>query len=301
MKNTFYSIFFLFSLLACDNGDIDVPSFEFEEEIHICDDYKVLYLTNTDNTEAFILQLSNDDIAADFGVDQIAITETNTNYRVFDGAFTNDYFCSPIPPATPIVITDWKGVPGTDNYIQIETSLYLSASKIGHKHSITLHNLLLTNNDAQSILEESFEFCSFTLELEDKIHFCDDYKTLYWANNDNTEAFVIQLSPDDIVEEEGTIQIPITATNTNYRIFNGAFTNDYFCSPILPTTPTVTTDWKGVAGTDNYIQIETTLISDAIDSGYNYHITLHNLGLETTDEQSIIIENFDFGSFNIEE
>ena len=164
MKNTFYIIFLLFSLLACDNGNIDVPSFEFEEEIHICDDYKVLYLTNVDNTEAFILQLSNDDIAADFGIAQIAITETNTNYRVFDGALTNNYFCSPIPPTTPIVTTDWKGVAGTENYIQIETSLISDAVDSGYKYHITLHNLALETADEQTIIIENFDFGSFSIE-----------------------------------------------------------------------------------------------------------------------------------------
>ena len=303
MKYLFYFTLLLLGLSACDNGDIEAPTFEFEEEITTCDDYKALYLSNADNTEAFILQLSSGDIAADFGVDQIPITATNTNYRIFDSAFTPDYFCTPIPPATPSVLTDWKGVSGSENYIQIETTLALSSSKIGHKHTITLHNLKLEKSDDESILQENFDFGSFTISFNGALDFCDDddNMTIYMSNTGNTEAFVLQLPSNAIVAEESIIEIPITATNLNYNVYNSSFGNEFFCTTPTSITPSITESWKGVAAEDSYIQIETTLISDTVDSGYKYQITFYNLELETADEESVFVENFDFGSFSIEE
>jgi len=162
----FLFVILLLSLVSCDNGDIEVPSFDFDSEIASCDENTVLYLTSLDNTEAFIMQLPSTVITTEVGTTTIKITADNCNYRLFDDVISTNYFCAVVPPARPSVVKNWEAVAGPHNIIEIETTTVSNSEGniTGYKHSITLYNLILENNN-QTITHNTYKFGSFTTSL----------------------------------------------------------------------------------------------------------------------------------------
>jgi len=111
---------------SCNDGDIIVTSFDFEnQELSVCGEgtSKVLYNINNENifeTISFTLsssQLSNLDNVLSINTDQaISIQLTGSNeiiYRTYDGTVPNNYFCGVIPPSSPKVQEEFKSVGGT--------------------------------------------------------------------------------------------------------------------------------------------------------------------------------------------
>ena len=163
MKKIFIISFLLF-LVSCNNGDIEVPSFDFESEIYSCDNNTVLYIANNDNTEVLILQLPVNTFGTTPGLLTIPLTSENCNYRLFDAAFYTDYFCSTVPPVDPKVLKNWVAVTGDGNNILIETKVLGGESAaIDYEYVITLENLVL-QSDEERITYDTFNFGVFTLE-----------------------------------------------------------------------------------------------------------------------------------------
>lgn len=112
------SLLVLLSLfIACDDGDFNVPSFDFDGlTINNCGDL-VFHKITSESTESLILQLDQDNTdniffkTASTNQEFAIVTEgTNTmSYRIFNGAVTSDYFCQDIPSATPTVSEEWTG------------------------------------------------------------------------------------------------------------------------------------------------------------------------------------------------
>jgi hypothetical protein len=111
---------------ACNDGDIIVTSFDFEnQELSVCGEgtSKVLYNINNDNiyeTISFTLssnELSNLNNVLSTKIDQpISLQLTGSNeiiYRTYDGSVPTNYFCGVIPPSSPKVIDEFKSVGGT--------------------------------------------------------------------------------------------------------------------------------------------------------------------------------------------
>ena len=111
--------------MSCDDGDIIVTSFDFEQEtLELCTNFEtplVFFKINPDNNESIALSFStNEDIfgAGDGQLETRAYEmqlsgDDNLTYRRFDGSVTSDYFCNPIPPATPIVVEEFISTDGT--------------------------------------------------------------------------------------------------------------------------------------------------------------------------------------------
>ncbi len=162
-----FSILLFIILFSCDDGNFEVPSFEFNDTVNTCGSY-VIYRTNSDQTEAFIIELSNTEILSEETVTPIEtpITATNVQYRIFNGIVNPSYFCADIPPVTPSVTRNWEGVAGSYNKISITTTAVLNDDDIitGYEHQITLINLVLeSNGDSQTF--ESYYFGSFITDL----------------------------------------------------------------------------------------------------------------------------------------
>jgi hypothetical protein len=119
-------LFLLVVFTSCNDGDIIVTSFDFEnQELSVCGEgtSKVLYNINNENifeTISFTLsssQLSNLDNVLATNADQpINLQLTGSNeiiYRNYDGTVPSNYFCGDIPPSSPKVIEEFKSVGGT--------------------------------------------------------------------------------------------------------------------------------------------------------------------------------------------
>ena len=157
------AFFITFTLFSCNDGDFDVPEFEFTETIKTCGEY-IIYRTNTEGTEVIVLNLSSSNLGTVEGDKEVAISSGVTiHYRIFDDAISDNYFCQDIPPATPIILKDLMAESGTLNITT--TAIKSSTEEItGYTYSITIPNLLF-NNIKERIYFETFNFGELEISL----------------------------------------------------------------------------------------------------------------------------------------
>jgi len=126
-------LFLLVFFTSCNDGDIIVTTFDFEnQELSVCGEgtSKVLYNINNENifeTISFTLsssQLSNlKNVLATNTNQPISLQLSGSNeiiYRTYDGTVPTDYFCGVIPPSSPKVVEEFKSVGGTVEITTIE-------------------------------------------------------------------------------------------------------------------------------------------------------------------------------------
>ena len=140
--------------ITCDDGDFDVPSFEFDNKVSSCGEL-ILYVKNSSSTETLALKLNPDDIPIAEGTSELQITALRTaNYRIYDDAIGSDYFCKDIPPTTPRVIKELNAESG----IIVLNTVLIDSKPV---HDISLLNL--TFQDGQErIFFETFYFGEFS-------------------------------------------------------------------------------------------------------------------------------------------
>ncbi len=119
MKKLLSVILAISCFASCDDGDIIVTSFDFGEQSLVrCEDFQsqfVFFKINPDNNESIALAFtSTEDIFGPGNGSEESREVTiqlsgndNITYRRFDDTVTNDYFCNPIPPATPLVVEEF--------------------------------------------------------------------------------------------------------------------------------------------------------------------------------------------------
>ncbi|MUP45450.1 hypothetical protein E0K83_06785 [Gramella sp. BOM4] len=131
MKRLFLAISLLIFLNSCDDGDLIVTSFDFEEsDLDFCNgpDKSVFYALNSQDVfESFSLEISNSELDLDEDGDLIPGDPTleptriplNSNnravFRIYSNSVptgTNNYFCSVVPPREPQVIEEWVSASG---------------------------------------------------------------------------------------------------------------------------------------------------------------------------------------------
>jgi len=156
--------FVLFAGLSCNDGDLDISSFEFEDQVSICGttQYTLYRLSTGEQREALIVTLTNQQIRKDEDiVVPVSVTENGdytVTYRLFEDQVTSDYFCAAVPPVEPKVQKDWRGVSGT---IVIENQPVYDTEEeniIGWKHYVVLIDVVLRVDDQELKLDETFLF-----------------------------------------------------------------------------------------------------------------------------------------------
>ncbi|WP_157480575.1 hypothetical protein [Gillisia sp. CAL575] len=140
MRNYFYILFLFLGFTSCDDGDIIINNFDFEDDtLSSCvkeGTAKVLYIINNDDVfETISLQATNTSFSALSNVlttdtiRDISFNLTSTNkltYRTYDGTIPTTYFCSDIPPSNPKVNEEFISVGGT---VKISTTrIYLDST-----------------------------------------------------------------------------------------------------------------------------------------------------------------------------
>lgn len=117
---------FLVLFSACDDGEIIVTSFDFEDStLEFCNgpNKNVIYaINNNDVFESISLEFNNNQLDVDEDDNLIppeeeqvtfALTENNRLvYRIYDSEVPNNYFCNVVPPSSPDVIEEWASEPG---------------------------------------------------------------------------------------------------------------------------------------------------------------------------------------------
>lgn len=152
------TLFIAFTLFSCNDGDFDIPAFEFTTTVKSCGEY-LLYITNTESTEVLMLSLTSTQLGSTEGEKTYPIsTALKVTYRIFDEKITDSYFCQEIPPASPIVL---KELIATEGSIVINTIAIIKDTVItGYEYDISIKNLLFLDNKKR-IYFESMPFGTF--------------------------------------------------------------------------------------------------------------------------------------------
>ena len=151
------------TLVACNDGEFDIPAFDFEETVSICGEY-VFYRTNSDETEAIVLTMTVDDFTTTVGEEEFSVSSSrDIIYRVFDDGISSGYFCQDIPPITPNVIKELTAESGT---IFITTTLGIDDDPdAGYTYTITVEDLVFSDGE-NSIIFETFDFGQVEATIE---------------------------------------------------------------------------------------------------------------------------------------
>ena len=156
MKTKFL-LLFLIALVSCDDGDFDIPAFEFTETVETCGEY-VLYRTNSDKTEAIALSVKSNFFKNEDGTDDLPISSVNAiTYRIFSEAIGSNYFCQAIPPSEPIITKELNAQSATINI----TTTYNTNNET-YTHQIVIKELLFLDGE-ERIYFETFDFGSITI------------------------------------------------------------------------------------------------------------------------------------------
>jgi hypothetical protein len=140
-------LFFIALFTSCDDGEIIVTTFEFEEEeFKMCstERNKVLYHINNDNVfETLSLELTSPQFSTKAGElvlndAPLTISLSSSNriiYRTYDGPLpigNNAYFCTDVPPANPKVLQEYVSQGGTIIINTVKVFKRLSDSRLDH-------------------------------------------------------------------------------------------------------------------------------------------------------------------------
>ncbi len=123
MKKLIFLFFYSLILFSCDDGDIIITSFEFDEaDLELCqgseENEYVFYKINTTINESisfrFINENFSDTIASETPLLITLGQDPNTLiYRSFTSEITNDYYCSNVPNSSISIIEERIGNSGT--------------------------------------------------------------------------------------------------------------------------------------------------------------------------------------------
>src|SRR5436189_3499527 len=116
---------------SCDDGDITTKGINFDPNAPVksCTVNNGLYY-KINGPEALILQTPPSSFINEVTPEnqpRTVLIDSNTKVllRSFNATVTDSYFCSVIPPSTPMVTEEWNaipGVPGQSGYIEITTT-----------------------------------------------------------------------------------------------------------------------------------------------------------------------------------
>ncbi len=118
MKKIFGLIIVFVLSISCNDGDIILTSFDFDDQdLEACGGPGgyVFFKINTSTQESISLLLNTTDVLfTESGIVEYTLDESNfVNYRKFDESITSDYFCSSVPPNSPIAIQNYLANSGT--------------------------------------------------------------------------------------------------------------------------------------------------------------------------------------------
>lgn len=158
----FFAILITFTFLqSCDDGDIIATNFDFDNvSLKTCGNIGnyVFYKENTQSFESLSLRLGvaeNLYATAETKTYALDATTNFVNYRRYDGALSNNYFCSSVPPSSPKIMEDYKASSGYvtvivsfdyDNEIPEQTTIRKDVQVI-------LKDIVLVKEGEQIIIE----------------------------------------------------------------------------------------------------------------------------------------------------
>jgi hypothetical protein len=154
----FFLLLFPAIFSACSDGDLQIETIDFDEEaIQFCGSQAstattIFFKINSD--EALILQLQNGLLKNEASAETLSSTvpgQSQLTYRIFSGDVSKEYFCSDIPPGSPIVNEEIEASAGQ----VLITTIRSVTDTTAFEHSIQLSGISLVNEQGERITDLS--------------------------------------------------------------------------------------------------------------------------------------------------
>lgn len=163
----------LFGFMSCDDGDLTVEALDFDSStISSCTTSPgVELLFKINDVDALILEVPSTllvNTVTEIDTPRTAeLTAANANafYRSFNTSVSSSYFCDAIPPSGINVSLEYEANSGTIEVITVAVDSDEDGTADSYEHTITLLNVVF-NNDGESIIDENFDYGTFTTSLE---------------------------------------------------------------------------------------------------------------------------------------
>ncbi|HEX8013624.1 MAG TPA: hypothetical protein VF465_00195 [Flavobacterium sp.] len=301
-----YASLLLFALLlnGCDDGDLTVEQFDFDDITdiqHCSDNYELLYKLKSQ--ESLLLQIPDDQLKNTKGEQTLSLSTAGNYklvYRRYNGTVTKSSICDAIRPATPNVTNEWFAKGGTViiNTFPNYTSTDTGGTRItGYTHSISFTNVSYPNSSGIDQIIPKLAFGNIVTDEDnlnltfgdEKAHLCTSTTngTVVYNFSEGTSIAINNIDPALILNEATPSGSPrtglISATQNRviYNVYsNGLLTTDYFCQTPIPATPVITQTWtglNGVSGVSGIIEVTTTTVGPTV---FKHVIVLKNVILD---------------------
>lgn len=268
MKRFLVVLICALALNSCDDGDLTIENVDLGTSVtQSCSNNNIIYKLN--KQEALILEipsafLKNEptDVNNPTLID-INNTTVRVVYRFYNGLITSDNICNTIPPATPIIVNEWTTNSGkvqiTTTAVKTTNATDNSTRITGYNHNIAFKNITFLKNNGTQVYE-TFPFGDYVTNtnslpfgFDKTLEQCSISKQIY--NYTNSEALTLDINPALIVNAVTPLNTPRTgligpiANKLIYRLYaNGVLMPSYFCTTPIPSIPTVSEEWNGMAG-----------------------------------------------------
>jgi hypothetical protein len=315
MKNFLSIIIACFLLFSCDDGDLITESFDLQlvTDVNKCTSSNTLYKIKSN--EALILNADESNfpnIETPTNEPRIVANSTGISilYRKYSDVVALNSICSSPAPATPVVLEEWNVIGGN---MSIETKKVFDTNGIdviAYNHYIVFKNVTFSYNGKQ-IAYDSYVFGNYRTNVVRLPFEFAAATTLKCATNNllfkynNTEVLLFDIDRTILLDNAATpIGTPRTAlintTNNRviYRVYTGNLSQDYFCSSILPTTPSVTEEWvaeSGLTTVSGLIKVET-VAQASTPVTYKHTISLFKTTFRKGTSSYSLPDNYVFGT-----
>lgn len=173
MKKIFGLLVCLLLLSSCDDGDLVVETFNFDNvSIQKCSDRDPLFKIN--GQELLLLDIPSSFFPNEVtpeGQPRIATVSSSNRiiYRKYSDAVNNSVICSDVPPANPVVQEEWNAADG--GTIEITTTEVTTTNPdtnettvTGYKHQIKFINVEFVGSQNSFVYDE-YLFGDYTVTL----------------------------------------------------------------------------------------------------------------------------------------
>ncbi len=322
MKNFLGLVLVTVLLISCDDGDLTVDNIDFST-VTASSCGNIIYKIN--GSEILLLNVPQTIFETAFlneptGIDAprfIAVnTENQIIYRGYDGTVAASSFCTPIPPASPVVSEEWIG---TDGSIEVRTKAVKVANSnpnlVGgekiekYRHSIVIRNLSFLKPDGTTQIYANFtDLGNFDrpaivlpFAFDNTLERCPSSNTVY--NFVGRETLRLLIDPILLTNAEtpaGSPRIGLLSSTLNkldYSIYtdNGIIDANLFCAATPPATPIVIENWTavdGVSGVSGVIEVTTSVAGNV----YEHEIHIKNAVLRRGNVEFKLADDYFLGT-----
>lgn len=319
MKNVLIVLSFLFLFASCDDGDIDIASFDFEGadvktcQVGIPDNF---YLFSTKDKRALILKLPESVFNNQLinPIQNITINASNqVIYREYVGDVADNNICGFPTNVSLGLVKEWNGVGGT---IRIETSIAktenttdASSRYVNYNHRITFINPSFDNGAGGEQKMDFIEFGTYSKINENNLN---DFTAVspkrcganirYLFKSSARQS--LELTVDNTIFNTSSLDMPKTrlidgnANKFSFKNFNSNVGDAYFCTPIPAATPTIAETWnaRNGNGLNGVIEVVSSSIPGTNPQQFRHQITLRNVTVENGNLFFSLGNAYDFGS-----